>query len=209
VTNARYRLSPILRCLAFLGLLGSAIPGGAGAQAQPSAPLRKASIEIAVLGGTALPVSLFRARSDRRLTMVSVDIGRVMTNPIGGGPLAGQFELLLEVSPLIVVRQPESTFGVAVSPLFMRWNFMPVGRRPLRAFVEASGGIVYTGQPVPVRTTVFNFIDQAGGGLRFETRANRVWLVGYRFQHISNAGRVRPNPGANFNFVYGGVSFPR
>jgi hypothetical protein len=52
-------------------------------------------------------------------------------------------------------------------------------------------------------------MDQAGFGIRFEENRRRAWLVGYRFQHISNAGRVKPNPGANFNFVYLGVSFLR
>ena len=79
----------------------------------------------------------------------------------------------------------------------------------IRPFAEASGGIIYTGQPVPARTTTFNFIDQAGFGVRFESTSTRSWLAGYRFQHISNAGRVKPNPGANFNFFYAGVSFQR
>ncbi|MSO55556.1 MAG: acyloxyacyl hydrolase [Acidobacteria bacterium] len=132
-----------------------------------------------------------------------------MTRHLGRGPLAGRFELLLEATPLMVVRQPERAFGVAVSLLHLRWNFAPVTSRRLRVFAEASGGLLYTSRPVPVRTTRFNFIDQAGFGLRFENRARRAFLIGYRFQHISNGGRVRPNPGANFNFLYAGVTFLR
>ena len=62
---------------------------------------------------------------------------------------------------------------------------------------------------MPVRTTTFNFMDQAGFGIRLEESHGRAWLVGYRFQHISNGGRVKPNPGANFNFLYLGISFLR
>jgi lipid A 3-O-deacylase len=92
----------------------------------------------------------------------------------------------------------------------MRWNFAPIGTYRVRPFAEASGGIIYTSEPVPARaTTSLNFIDQAGFGLRFGGRDKWAWLAGYRFQHVSNAGRVEPNPGANFNFAYAGVTFER
>jgi Lipid A 3-O-deacylase (PagL) len=158
--------------------------------------------------GRTLPVTWLRAHSDRSLAMGSVDVGRVMTNLRGPGPLAGQFEFLVEMTPLVVIHQPARAFGLTASPLHMRWNFAPISRRRFRAFAEASGGVVITNHPVPVRaTTRFNFIDQAGFGVRFAAGARRVWLAGYRFQHISNAGRSEPNPGVNFNFVYVGVSF--
>jgi lipid A 3-O-deacylase PagL len=177
-------------------------PGG-GAQ------LRKGTVEVGAIMGTTLPITLFRAHKDRHLTTGTVQIGRVMTNQLGSGPLAGSFEFLLEVAPLIVLQQPDRTFGVAASPLHMRWNFLPMGSRPLRLFAEASGGIFLTNKAVPLRSTRFNFIDQAGFGLRIGRHPTRMWLAGYRFQHISNAGRVKPNPGVNLNFVYAGVSFLR
>src|SRR5262249_46173034 len=155
------------------------------------------------IGGLTLPVSWLRAHADRHIAMGSIDIGRVMTGEIGGGPLAGNFEFLLEFTPFFLVRQPAHTFGFTISPLHMRWNF--ASRRRARVFAEGSGGIVYTGQPVPPRTTTtFNFIDQAGFGVRIAETPRRAWMIGYRFQHISNAGRAEPNPGANFNLVYGG-----
>jgi hypothetical protein len=168
--------------------------------------LAKGTVEMGVVAGTTLPVTWLRAHSDRLLTIASFDLGRIMTNDRGPAPLAGNFEFLLELTPLLVVRQPSWVFGVAASPLHMRWNFTSGGHR-VRPFAEASGGIVYTREPVPVRTTTFNFLDQAGFGVRIGNRTKRNWLAGYRFQHISNAGRVKPNPGANFNFVYVGVSF--
>ena len=166
----------------------------------------KGSIERSVIAGTSLPMTLFRAHPDRRLTTAAFQLGRVMTNDRS----AGNFELLLEISPFLWAHQPENAFGVTASPVHMRWNVGPGRSRPLRVFAEASGGIVYTNVPVPMRTTTtFNFIDQAGFGLRLGRNPRRAWLLGYRFQHISNAGRAKPNPGVNFNFVYGGVSFLR
>jgi len=181
----------------------SAPAPGRGAQ------LRKGSVEAGAIAGTTLPITLFRAHKDRHLTTGTVQIGRVMTNQRGGGPLAGSFEFLLEIAPLVLLQQPQRTFGVAASPLHMRWNFLPMGSRPMHPFAEASGGIFLTNNPVPLSSTRFNFIDQAGFGLRIGRHPTRMWLVGYRFQHISNAGRVKPNPGVNLNFVYAGVSFLR
>ena len=183
-----------------------AVPAPAAAA---GAQLRKGSVEAGAIAGTTLPITLFRAHKDRHLTTGAVQIGRVMTNRRGSGPLAGSFEFLLEIAPLLLLQQPQRTFGVAASPLHMRWNFLPARTRPVHLFAEASGGIFLTNKPVPLSSTRFNFIDQAGFGLRIGRHPTRIWLVGYRFQHISNAGRVKPNPGVNLNFVYAGVSLLR
>jgi hypothetical protein len=168
-------------------------------------PFEKGTVEISVLGGTTLPISLFRAKSDRQLSMASLAIGRVMA----GRPGKGSFEMLADVTPFFQVRQPDLVRGWSVAPLFLRWNFPAIGDGAARVYGELSGSLLFTTAPVPVRTTTFNFMDQAGFGVRFEENRRRAWLIGYRFQHISNAGRVKPNPGANFNFVYLGVSFLR
>jgi hypothetical protein len=168
-------------------------------------PFEKGVVEITVLGGTSLPTTFLRANADHNLTLASFQIGRVMA----GGPGGNNFELLVDATPLILIRQPDTVRGWSISPLFMRWNFPPAGTRGPRLFAEASGGLLFTTAPVPVRTTSFNFIDQAGFGVRIEESSGRAWVAGYRFQHISNGGRVKPNPGANFNFVYFGISFLR
>ncbi|RPI50566.1 MAG: acyloxyacyl hydrolase [Acidobacteria bacterium] len=189
--------------LAFLLLVAAPHLAFAQSDEDPT-PFQKGTVEISVIGGTSLPVSLFRADSDHRLSMVSLAIGRVMA----GGAGKGSLELLVDVAPFVQVRQPEAVLGWSLAPLFVRWNFPAIGRRA-RIFGEVSGSVLFTAEPVPARTTTFNFIDQAGFGVRFEANRRRAWLVGYRFQHISNAGRVKPNPGANFNFVYLGLSFLR
>ena len=166
-------------------------------------PFEKGTIEISAVGGVSLPISLFRARSDHQVAMASLAIGRVMA----GGPGKGSLELLADATPFFQVRQPNLVRGWSVAPLFVRWNFPAIGGGAARVFGEVSGSLLFTSAPVPARTTTFNFLDQAGFGVRFEQSRGRAWLVGYRFQHISNAGRVKPNPGANFNFIYLGLSF--
>ena len=180
--------------------------GAAGAaKAEPRMPFERGTIEISIVGGVSVPTALFRAKADHQVAMGSLAIGRVMA----GGPGKGSLELLVDVTPFFQVRQPDLVRGWSVAPLFVRWNFPAAGAAAVRVFAEVSGSLLFTAAPVPVRTTTFNFMDQAGFGVRVEQSRRRAWLIGYRFQHISNAGRVKPNPGANFNFVYLGISFLR
>lgn len=195
----------ILRLVLSSLLLGAAVEPAFAQSGDVPMPFQKGTVEISVIGGTSLPVSLFRANDDHQLTMVSLSVGRVMA----GGPGRGSLELMVDITPFVQVRQPDPVRGWSVSPLFVRWNFPPIGERGPRIFGEVTGSLLFTSKPVPVRTTTFNFRDEAGFGVRFEESHGRAWLVGYRFQHISNAGRVKPNPGANFNFVYVGLSFLR
>ena len=168
-------------------------------------PFEKGTVEISVLGGATIPTSLFRSNADHQLAMASFVIGRVMAGSSGKGSL----ELLVDVTPFFQVRQPDLVRGWSTAPLFIRWNFPALGGGAARIYGEVSGSLLFTTAPVPVRTTTFNFLDQAGFGIRLEESRGRAWLIGYRFQHISNGGRVQPNPGANFNFLYLGISFLR
>jgi lipid A 3-O-deacylase len=48
-------------------------------------------------------------------------------------------------------------------------------------------------------STKFQFGDHIGFGYRFGERG--AWDLGYRFQHLSNAGIKKPNDGINFHQV--------
>ncbi len=48
-------------------------------------------------------------------------------------------------------------------------------------------------------SSVFQFGDHLGAGARFGDR--QQFDLGYRFQHLSNAGFSHPNPGINFNQI--------
>jgi lipid A 3-O-deacylase len=45
-------------------------------------------------------------------------------------------------------------------------------------------------------STNFQFGDHIGAGMRFGDQGN--WDLGVRFQHVSNGGIKKPNPGINF-----------
>ena len=191
---------------AFLITILASAPAFAQSAPARGPAIEKGVVEAGVVGGTTLPVSWLRAHADRHVTLASLEVGRVLSGGVGPGALAGNFEMLLDATPFVLVQQPASTFGMSASPLHLRWNFQPLNSSGARLFAEASGAVLFTGQQVPPRTTRFNFLDQAGFGVRLPAGATRMWLVGYRFQHISNGGRVKPNPGSNFNLIYVGFS---
>jgi lipid A 3-O-deacylase len=51
----------------------------------------------------------------------------------------------------------------------------------------------------------FQFADMVGLGLQFGARQS--YQIGFRFQHLSNAGIEHPNPGINFNEIYAQYNF--
>lgn len=164
-------------------------------------------LEWGLLAGGALPVDVDGARSDRRLSLLAVEFGRIVSRPHGPGMLAGQFEIMMQAMP-IAVRGPEDFWGLGLSPLFVRWNF--TGTRRVRPFAEASAGLMLidwdTSGPGRIAR---NFHEQAGLGLRIGSGSGRGLITGYRFQHISNGSPTLPSPAVDSHLVYVGFSMIR
>lgn len=175
--------------------------------AAQSSAFRKGSIDWEVLAGGAVPVDVLAARSDRRLALVAIEVGRIMSGRLGQGPLAGQFEMLVQAMP-VVVRGPEEFWGVGLSPLFLRWTFAGTSR--VRPFAEASAGLMLVDWAThgPGRVTR-NFSEQIGLGMRVGKGSGRGLILGYRFQHISNGARDLPSPAVDTHVAYVGVSIVR
>ena len=192
--------------IAGLFLLAFLIPT-TNTAAQANEEYRKGSIEWRITGGGALPVDLRSARPDRRLSFGAIEIGRILTTTHGPGILAGQFELSLQMMP-IVVRGPEDFWGVGLTPVFVRWSFS--GTRVVRPFADASAGLMFVdwSTPGPGRIPA-NFNEQVGFGVRVGDARGPGFLLGYRFQHISNGGRAHPSPAVDTHLLYAGVSFVR
>jgi hypothetical protein len=190
-------------CFLLVADIGAAQPLGGAA---PPSAYRKGAIDWEVTAGGALPVDLLAARSDRRLTLAALEIGRIMSEPLGSGPLSGQFEMLVQVMP-VIVRGPEDFWGVGISPVF-RWSF--AGGKNLRPFAELAAGLMLidweTSAPERVAQ---NFNEQMGLGVRIGNPSGRSLIVGYRFQHISNGSPDLPSPAVDTHQAYVGVSVVR
>ena len=86
------------------------------------------------------------------------------------------------------------TVGEAISPVGMRWNFLPA--RKLQPFVLGHGGYMYTTRPIPVEGAGnFNFTFDIGAGVEIFHSRSRSLRVEYRYHHISNKDTAPLNPG--------------
>ncbi|MGB0034298.1 MAG: acyloxyacyl hydrolase [Candidatus Acidiferrales bacterium] len=102
-----------------------------------------------------------------------------------------------------------AVYGAGISPVGFKVNFLRKYR--LQPFWATSEGFVASTEPIPLDisgATRFNFTVDIQAGLQyFNSSRSRAWILGYKFQHISNAYRSRVNPGVDFNLLYLGYSF--
>ena len=79
----------------------------------------------------------------------------------------------------------------------------------IRPFVEAGVGVRLITHPRIATdytlSTAFQFADMIGVGAQIGER--QQWQVGFRFQHLSNAGIKHPNPGIDFSEIYAQWNF--
>ena len=66
------------------------------------------------------------------------------------------------------------------------------------------------GLPAPVSGAArFNFTFDFGGGIQVIHSSRRAFMVGYKFQHISNGGASQINTGIDVHVIYAGFSIFR
>jgi lipid A 3-O-deacylase len=111
-------------------------------------------------------------RSGFKFLMAGVHAGKVLTGPIGQGPLRGSFEYGVEVFPFwqsytpkfqrpLCTQPPNSnvidcsapytvggTFtGASITPIILRWNL--AGTRRFSYWVQGAGGVLWTNHKYP------------------------------------------------------------
>jgi hypothetical protein len=167
---------------------------------------RKGAFYWRFLGGASLPIEYKDSSSDRKMGLMDVEFGRVLTSRHGPGPLAGQFEYVVQAQPL-VVRGPDHFNGIGLTPILLRWNF--AGGRQVRPIAEVGSGFMLIKWPDPApNQLVLNFYEQIGFGVQIGSPSKTSLAAGFRYQHISNGGRAHPSTGTDAYIVYAGVSFP-
>ena len=179
------------------------------AQAPPSPPLQPGSTEWAITTGGGVRIA--GGAREGHFWAMQLRWGRVLTAPHGPGWLRGSLAYAFEVVPAMVMAQSETIFGGGFNPLLLQYNFAGRDRpgRRLVPFLQAGGGMLFTAADVPAGTAQFNFTPQGGVGAYWLRGDRPSVVIGLRYHHISNAGRVRPNPGHNALYFYGGMSWWR
>ena len=182
---------------------------------QNSYNLEKGMSEYGIWGGGSFDSpTVVGTAEDRKFLTLGFRYGRIL-----GGSKSVAYEYTIDAVPVAVVFQPEfarafnrspdgSIYGAGISPIGFKANFNRRGR--VKPFAGTSGGFLYFQRPVPVDTplaTKFNFTFEFSGGVQIFTRPRRAITLGYKFHHISNAGRSEVNPGLDANVLYVGFSF--
>jgi len=114
---------------------------------------------------------------------------------------------ILPTGPLSFRRVRPTRYAFGAAPLGLQMNFRP--SKKIQPFIGGSGGLLYFNNRVPNYVgTRFNFTADIGGGVEFRLgEEKRAITVGYKYYHISNAGRGIENAGIDNNLFYIGYTF--
>lgn len=152
-------------------------------------------------GGTAIA----GGAGNRSYWMLTGRYSRILTPELGSGPLRGNLQYGVEATPVMVVRQSTTVYAAGFSPLQLRYNF--TARRRVVPYLEIGGSILGSTEQLPEGTSRFNFLTDGGIGFQVVRARLPAIQAGMRYQHISNAGIARRNPGINSLYFFGGMSW--
>jgi hypothetical protein len=101
--------------------------------------------------------------------------------------------------------QRETAYGAGITPIGLQLDFANGAR--VHPFVHLNGGFLYFNKSMPIEDSgQFQFVGEAGGGVRIFTSDKRAVSIGVRFHHISNGDRQGANRGLNNFVIYAGFS---
>jgi len=178
-----------------LGVWLGPIPAGA-VQDAPSVPRSRYEWDVSSgvfwkVGGGATPLSYTVVP-----VIISLKIPPISERPWAGGTLVFRSRFSLLVEP--IVQGPEHSFLGTAAAGDLEWR-SPAAR--FAAFFAAGGGFGWMdskGHEIAgAQGQDFNLNWLLHGGLRFRTRWGWRWSMGLYFQHISNRGMDKVNPGLN------------
>jgi hypothetical protein len=183
--------------LAIVVLLGPATP----ALAQD--PIARGAKEVG-LGGA---ISLSHGTDNDFDTVTGLQllphVGYVATDPMGPGWVRGNLELLLEPAVLHLDTEVGASTVLGLSALG-RWI---LGGTRVRPYFDVGAGVLVGETNLPQTDCGVNFLIQGGPGVLVVLSESTTLAVGYRFQHISNAGACTINPGINSSALYLSVNY--
>lgn len=168
--------------------------------------------EFGIWGGISLHIRDLEGRtSDAKFGTVGLRYGRVL---LASKYLA--FEWTIDAIPLAILsntrtaptQRRESVYAWGVTPVGLKFNFRRQHR--VQPFFAAGAGFLDFSSDIPVDGAAqFNFTEEGGGGVQIVNGSRRAFMIGYKYQHISNASRSPINPGVDMQMIYAGFSIFR
>lgn len=104
--------------------------------------------------------------------------------------------------------QRETAYGAGLTPIGLQLDFANGSK--VHPFAHVNGGFLYFNKSMPIEDSgQFQFVGEAGGGVRIFTSDRRAVSIGLKFHHISNGDRHGANRGLNNFVIYAGFSIFR
>lgn len=104
--------------------------------------------------------------------------------------------------------QRETAYGAGITPIGLQLDFANGSK--VHPFAHVNGGFLYFNKSMPIEDSgQFQFVGEAGGGVRIFTSERRAVNIGVKFHHISNGDRHGSNRGLNNFVIYAGFSIFR
>ena len=185
-------------CL-LVGLFGCVLMGVA-----QELPMKKGATEVGVWGGGGTGLG---HETSFQFANAGMRMGRVLTAQHGAGFLRGNFEYVVDFSPLYLIFQDrtpvsrQTVYGGAISPFIVKWNFTS-GKR-LVPFVAAEGTAILTTKDVPAGdTSIINFGSGIASGLQIVRGDHHAVTFSGHLLHISNASIGNHNPSVNIGLQF-------
>ena len=101
--------------------------------------------------------------------------------------------------------QRETAYGAGITPIGLQLDFANGSK--VHPFAHVNGGFLYFNKSMPIEDSgQFQFVGEAGGGVRIFTSDRRAVSIGVKFHHISNGDRHGANRGLNNFVIYAGFS---
>ena len=104
--------------------------------------------------------------------------------------------------------QRETGYGAGITPIGLQLDFANGSK--VHPFAHVNGGFLLLNKSMPIEDSgQFQFVGEAGGGVRIFTSERRAVNIGLKFHHISNGDRHGSNRGLNNFVIYAGFSIFR
>jgi hypothetical protein len=188
-----------------------------GAQ-QMTEGIQKRSNEYGIWGSVSFDATTWIGYTpDARFGNVGLRYGRVLA-----ASKTVAFEWTIDAIPVAVlsnsrltsipccgfVLQRKRVYGWGISPIGLKFNFRRNKR--VQPFGASSGGFLYFNEKVPVSGAArFNFTFDFQGGVQIIKSNQRSFMIGYKYNHISNGYHAPINPGVDVQMFFFGFSIFR
>jgi Lipid A 3-O-deacylase (PagL) len=104
-----------------------------------------------------------------------------------------------------VTQARKSVYGWGAAPIGLKFNFRR--NRRVQPFGHATGGFIYFNEQVPLAGAArFNFTFDFSGGVQIVNSNRHGFMIGYKYEHISNGYRATFNPGVDVQMIFAGFS---